>query len=92
MAGNGDFPLHESVPLDVHDQEPNDSVQNAPQIEQADSRQWESNRKRACVLLGTTILQLPIWGKDPAQMVVACAQSVTRGRSQFRDLLLTNTV
>ncbi|KAF2422635.1 putative monocarboxylate transporter [Tothia fuscella] len=27
-----------------------------------DSRQWESKRKRACVLAGSAILQFPIWG------------------------------
>jgi hypothetical protein len=63
MAPNEDTPLRESAPLDVADQEPNYSEQNASELEEADSRQWESNRKRACVLLGTTILQLPIWGK-----------------------------
>jgi hypothetical protein len=31
--------------------------------DQIDSRQWESNRKMACVLMGNAMLQLPIWGK-----------------------------
>jgi hypothetical protein len=33
-----------------------------PNIDQADSRRLESNMKKASVLLGSAILQLPIWG------------------------------
>ncbi|KAL8689239.1 MAG: hypothetical protein Q9218_005047 [Villophora microphyllina] len=33
-----------------------------PNVDQPGSRQWESKWKRACVLTGSAILQLPIWG------------------------------
>ncbi|KAI9838846.1 MAG: hypothetical protein M1819_004053 [Sarea resinae] len=46
----------------VAEQQLHDTEQDASSIDQADSRQWESNRKRACVLVGCSILQLPIWG------------------------------
>lgn len=36
--------------------------QDTSNLERADPRQWGSNRKRACVLMGSAVLQLPIWG------------------------------
>jgi hypothetical protein len=39
-----------------------DAEQDAINMEQAEIRQAESKRKRASVLLGSAILQLPIWG------------------------------
>lgn len=57
--------LRESLPPDVGEQDGHNIEQAASNPNQADSRQWESTRKRACVLLGSAILQLPIWGKKP---------------------------
>lgn len=36
--------------------------QNVSSLDQADLRQWDSYKRRACVLAGSAILQLPIWG------------------------------
>ncbi|MCJ1359867.1 MAG: hypothetical protein MMC33_009870 [Icmadophila ericetorum] len=47
--------LRESRPSEFCEQE---TIEDASQAD----RQWESSRKRACVLLGSSILQLPIWG------------------------------
>lgn len=60
---NEGISLREPLPPDVGGQEPQDTEQHAFNLDQADSRQWESNRKRACVLVGSAILQLPIWGR-----------------------------
>ena len=62
MAQDGGISLRESRVPDGQ-QEPHDIEQSAVTIDQADSRQWETKRKRACVLLGSSILQLPIWGR-----------------------------
>lgn len=62
MVQNEGISLREPLPPDVGEQEPHDTEQNAFNLDQADSRLWESNRKRACVLVGSAILQLPIWG------------------------------
>ena len=62
MARDEDIALHE---LQVTNSEPEGldiEQQSAVTIDQADSRQWETKRKRACVLLGSSLLQLPIWG------------------------------
>ncbi|KAL5322057.1 hypothetical protein ACEPPN_010026 [Leptodophora sp. 'Broadleaf-Isolate-01'] len=48
--------VSEQVPH-VTDLEP-----DAAALEQAEFRQWESKRKRASVLIGSAIIQLPIWG------------------------------
>lgn len=42
---------------EVHDLEQESAA------DQTESRQRESNRKMACVLVGNAMLQLPIWGK-----------------------------
>jgi len=57
MPPSRDISLHESLAtnVDVQDQE-NDVGGNPLQ-------QRESHRKRACVLAGSAILQLPIWGR-----------------------------
>jgi hypothetical protein len=62
MTRNEDIPLRET-PANRCEQEPYDTERDAFNLHHADSRQWESNRKRTCVLLGSTILQLPIWGR-----------------------------
>ncbi|KAL8819980.1 MAG: hypothetical protein Q9191_007614 [Dirinaria sp. TL-2023a] len=53
--------LEESRPSDVGEQEPQDIEQDVSNAD-AEPRQWESNRKRVSVLVGSAILQLPIWG------------------------------
>ena len=39
-----------------------DITQNEVNLDQTSQRQFEPARTRACVLLGSAILQLPIWG------------------------------
>ena len=63
MTRNEGISLRESLPSDVGEQELHNTEQDASNLDQADSRRWESNRKRACVLVGSAILQLPIWGR-----------------------------
>ncbi|CZR66521.1 related to monocarboxylate transporter 2 [Phialocephala subalpina] len=53
---------HESLPSRISERELNNTNEDPSSLEQADSRQVESNRTRACVLVGNGILQLPIWG------------------------------
>ena len=64
-------PRNESISLreyplsEVGDhEEPHDTEREASNFEEeeVDPRQWESSRTRACVLVGSAILQLPIWG------------------------------
>lgn len=56
MAGN------ESIPIQViREEERLDVTQDEASLDQT-SRPFESARTRACVLLGSAILQLPIWG------------------------------
>ncbi|MCJ1479723.1 hypothetical protein MMC13_008409 [Lambiella insularis] len=62
MARNEDISLRDSPRSDVGEPELHDAEQNVSNTDQANSRQWESNRRRACVLVGCAILQLPIWG------------------------------
>jgi hypothetical protein len=60
MAENAANSLPDSRP--EGEQELHDLEQEVA-ADQIDSRQWESNRKMACVLVGNAMLQLPIWGK-----------------------------
>ncbi|RDL41266.1 Uncharacterized protein BP5553_01245 [Venustampulla echinocandica] len=62
MARDESISLHETQPPAVGDQVSHNTEAEEPSLDQRDSRQWESNRKRACVLVGSSILQLPIWG------------------------------
>ena len=39
-------------------------TEQSPNLDENDSRQWETHRKRACVLVGSAILQLSIWGRS----------------------------
>jgi hypothetical protein len=60
MAENGANSLSDSqleAEPELHD------LEEEAAADQIDSRQWESNRKMACVLMGNAILQLPIWGE-----------------------------
>lgn len=61
MARNEDISLRESPPSDVREQEAQDIEQDVSNAD-AESRQWEPKRKRLSVLVGSAILQLPIWG------------------------------
>ena len=56
MARNEVISLRDPLPLDIGEQE-------GFNLGQADSRQRVSNGKRPCVLVGSAILQLPIWGR-----------------------------
>lgn len=63
----GGIALHESSPTShigdqtAHDTE-QDAVSNSNQAAD-DARVIASTRKRACVLVGSALSQLPIWGK-----------------------------
>ena len=63
MTRNEDIPLRETLASDVVEQAPNDLEQEVSNLDQADLRQRESSRKRARVLVGSAIVQLPIWGR-----------------------------
>ena len=64
MAPNEDIALRESRPSGLElDTDSHDTEQNMASHSQSDMRQWESKRKRASVLAGSAISQLPIWGK-----------------------------
>lgn len=62
MLRSESITLGEPQPSDPGEYELRDTEQDGSNLEQADSMQWESNRKRAAVLVGTAISQLPIWG------------------------------
>ena len=61
MTGNEGVSVREPRPSDAGEQVPQD-IEHAIDLDQVDSRLWESNRKRICVLVGSAMLQLPIWG------------------------------
>ncbi|KFY33007.1 hypothetical protein V495_08525 [Pseudogymnoascus sp. VKM F-4514 (FW-929)] len=48
--------------LNTGEHESRDTDEDVFNVNQANLRYSESNRKRACVLVGSAILQLPIWG------------------------------
>lgn len=59
MSRNESISLHEtSRSADG----PEDVEQDASALAHNNSRQIESRRKKACVLAGNAILQLPLWG------------------------------
>lgn len=63
MAQTEDISLSESLALDVGDSDVHNGRDGEVSNEDlTDSRQNESSRKRACVLVGSAMLQLPIWG------------------------------
>lgn len=65
MTQNEFFALRESLPSDARDQESHSSERNrSSPIDQGETRQLDSKGKRVCVLVGSAILQLPIWGND----------------------------
>ena len=63
MTRNEDTSRYESQSLGVGEQDSHDVEQDASTPDQADSRQRDSKRIRISVLVGSAILQLPIWGK-----------------------------
>ena len=63
MSQNADIYLQEEPPAGHGSPRLSGTEHDVPNFDQLDSRQWESHRKRACVLIGSAILQLPIWGK-----------------------------
>ena len=64
MAQNDSVSLDQRSPSITNDQEPYVAEDHATSLEHNEPRIPESHRKRACVLLGSSILQLPIWGMD----------------------------
>lgn len=54
--------LQESRASAIHELDSSDAEQRTMDLEQIDSRQEESNRKKLSVLVGSGIIQLPIWG------------------------------
>lgn len=66
MPESGNNSLHELQPSVLVEQNL-DAAQDISQFEHASTRvrQTESKKTRARVLLGTAILQLPIWGTLP---------------------------
>jgi hypothetical protein len=63
MSQNDSIALRENLSLDSGGQESRDIEQDALSLDQEGPRQQESSRNRAFVLVGSSILQLPIWGK-----------------------------
>ena len=87
MSLNEDISLRESLPSDVGEQEAHNTLQDASNLDQADSRIWESKTKRACVLVGSAILQLPIWGRLKFYYnLVAIHTHIRRLRHELRRL------
>ncbi|KAG0651688.1 Monocarboxylate transporter 12 [Hyphodiscus hymeniophilus] len=62
MSSTDAISLRDRLPPNITEQDPPEAEEDAPNLGQAESRQWESHRKRASVLLGSAVLQLPIWG------------------------------
>jgi hypothetical protein len=65
MPQSESISLHELQPSNNREQDISDTDQDAFHLEQAGSGQLESKKTRARVLLGSAILQLPIWGMQP---------------------------
>ncbi|KAI1081606.1 major facilitator superfamily domain-containing protein [Whalleya microplaca] len=62
MARDEDISVQEAQSPEVSEREQRDIELDAPNLGHAESSPWMPNRKRACVLLGSAILQMPIWG------------------------------
>jgi hypothetical protein len=63
MTRNENVALREALPLGASEQQQPSHPEQDVSNDQSDLRQRESNTKRACVLLGSAISQLPIWGR-----------------------------
>lgn len=69
MTRNEDIALPEVRVTDSNNRqsqnvEPQVTEQHISDADQTSARQWESYRKRASVLVGSSLSQLPIWGKS----------------------------
>jgi hypothetical protein len=62
MRETEEFSLPESRTSASGERDAFDVEQSVVDAEQTDSRQMESKRTKLCVLIGSGILQLPIWG------------------------------
>ncbi|KAL8707219.1 MAG: hypothetical protein Q9220_007713 [cf. Caloplaca sp. 1 TL-2023] len=62
MAPHESIVMHHPDPLDGNEPAPDEMERDSHGLDQGASRERESGRKRACVLTGSAILQLPIWG------------------------------
>ncbi|OQU98565.1 hypothetical protein CLAIMM_04331 [Cladophialophora immunda] len=62
MPQNESIALRESLPSDGGEPGTQDFDVDTPDFDPGSSRQWASSRQKACVLVGSAILQLPIWG------------------------------
>jgi hypothetical protein len=67
MAGPSEIALRELSPSDSPEQRHSHTEQHGTSFAEADARQWESKKKRAMVIVGSGLLQLPIWGMSHAQ-------------------------
>lgn len=56
------FTMARNEIMSLRDRELHDAEQDAPNLAQSDSRQRVLTRRRVCVLVGSAISQLPIWG------------------------------
>lgn len=61
MAGDSEIALRELSSSDSPGQSQTNTEQDGIAAE-ADAREWESKKKRAMVIVGSGLLQLPIWG------------------------------
>ncbi|KAJ5754615.1 monocarboxylate transporter [Penicillium manginii] len=62
MNDGNQIRLQESRPPGIHEPDSSDAQQRAMDLEQIDSRQVESSKTKLSVLIGSGIIQLPIWG------------------------------
>lgn len=63
MAETNQIRLSESQTTGLHEADSSEAEQRAADPEQTDPRQVESNRTKLSVLIGSGIIQVPIWGK-----------------------------
>lgn len=63
MAETDQIRLSESQTAGIHEVDSSEAEQRAADPEQTDPRQVESNRTKLSVLIGSGIIQVPIWGK-----------------------------
>lgn len=74
------------TPPNLREQEAQDTERDASNAEQAESRQLESKRKRTWVLVGSAILQLPIWGMPKSASSLQCHSYMRRLRHELWGL------
>lgn len=64
MTSTESIAMRDAIAPIEGDQRTSDIEQNDSSLDQADTRHRESKRKRTCVIVGSAILQLPIWGRQ----------------------------